>query len=87
MEVQADFLGIDTALKLVLVWHLFSQVGVYGESQFIILRVGHYLNTLFAQTVPFCKNIAYMIFLLFIIAKGLAMCRLGGVISAQIMLF
>ena len=87
MEVQANFLGIDTALKLVPVWNFFSQAGLYAESQFVILRVGHYLNTLFAQIVPFCKNIACMIFLLFIIAKGLAMCRLGGVINAQIVLF
>ena len=39
------------------------------------------LYTLFEKTVPFCIHIVCMIFLLVIIAKGLAMCRLGGVIS------
>ena len=39
MEIQADSLGIDAALKLIPVWHLFSQTGFYTESQFIILKV------------------------------------------------
>ena len=84
MEVQADSLGIDAALKLIPVWHLFFQTGLYTEPQFVILKVGHYLHMLFEQTVHFCTNISCMIFLLFIIAKGLAMSQLGGVISAQI---
>ena len=82
MEVQADFLGIDAALKLVPVWNLFSQTGLNTESQFVILKVGHYLHTLFEQTVHFFKSISGIVFLLFIIAKGLEMSRLGGVISA-----
>ena len=45
------------------------------------------IHTLFGKTVSFCKNIACMIFLLFIIAKGLAKWKLEGVISAQIVLF
>ena len=87
MEVQADFLGIDAALKLVLVCHLFSQAGLYTKSEFVILKVGHYLHTLFEQIVPFCKNISCMDFLLFIIAKGLVMSLLGRVISTQIVQF
>ena len=87
MEIQADFLGINAASKLVPVWNLFSQAGLYTESQFFILKVGHYLHILFEQTVHFCKNISNMIFILFIIAKGLVMSRLGGVISAQIVQF
>ena len=87
MEIQADLLGIVAALNLALVWHLFSQAGLYTESQFVILKVGHYLHILFEQTVHFCKNISYMTFLLFIVAKGLAMSRLRGVISTQIVQF
>ena len=87
MEVQVDFLGIIAALKLALVWHVFSQTGLYTESQFVILKVGHYLHILFEQTVHFCKNISCMIFFLYHFAKGLAMSRLGGVISTQIVQF
>ena len=87
MEIKADFLGINATLKLCPVWHLFSQASLYIESQFFILKVGHYLHMLFEQTVHFCKNIFCMIFLRFIIAKGLAMSRLGGVISTQIVQF
>ena len=87
MEIQADFLGIIAALKLAPVLHLFSQAGLYTESQFVILEVGHYLHILFEQTVHFCKNISSMIFLIFVVAKGLAMSRLGGVISTQIVQF
>ena len=46
MDVQDDFLGIDTALKLILVWHLVSTDDFYAKSQFVMLRVGHYLSTL-----------------------------------------
>ena len=87
MEVQADSLGIDVALKLIPVWHVFSQTGLYTESQFFILKVGHYLHILFEQTIHFCKNMSCMIFFLFRVAKGLEMSRLGGVISTQIVQF
>ena len=88
MEVQVDFLGMDTALKLVPVWHLFSQAGFYAESHFFHAQGRALLiHTLFEQIVLFCIHITCMIFLLSIIAKGLAMCRLGGVISIQIVLF
>ena len=73
MEVQADFLGIIAALKLASVWHVYSQTGLYTESQFFILKVGDYLHILFEQTVHFFKNISCLIFFLFRVAKGLAM--------------
>ena len=84
MEVQVDFLGIIAALKLAPVWHVFSKTSLYTESQFVILKVGHYFHILFEQTIHFCKNISYMIFFLYCVAKGLAMSRLRGVISTQI---
>ena len=87
MKVQADFLGIIVALKLAPVWHVFSQAGLYTESQFVILKVGHYLHILLEQTVHFCKSISCMIFFLFRVAKRLAMSRLEGVISTQIVKF
>ena len=87
MEVQADFLGIIATLKLAHVWHVFSQAGLYTESQFVILKVGHYLQILFEQVVHFCKNISCMMFFLFRVAKGLAMSRLRGVISTEIVQF
>ena len=51
VEIQSDSLGIDAALKLILVWHLFSQHGSYTESQFIILKVRHELHIPFEHTV------------------------------------
>ena len=87
MEVQVDFLRIIATLKPAPVWHVFSQTGLYTESQFVILKVRHYLYILFEQTVHFFKNMSYMIFFLFRVAKGLAMSRLGGVISTQIVKF
>ena len=87
MEVQVDFLGIIAALKPAPVWHVFSQTGLYTKSQFVILKVRHYLHILFEQTVHFCKNMSYMIFFFFRVAKGLAMSRLGRVISTQIVQF
>ena len=87
MEVRADFFGIIATLKLAPVWHVFSQDGLYTESQFVILKVGHYLHILFEQAVHFYKNISCMIFFLFRVAKGLVMSQLGGVISTQIVQF
>ena len=57
----------------------------------ILLRVRHYSFTTFLK-YNFCEHYfvivlyALSLFLSFI-AKGLAMCRLGGVISAQKVLF
>ena len=90
MEVQVDFLGKVAALKLVPVWHLFSQAGFYTVSQFVILKVGHYLHMLFEQTVHFCTNSPFLHkhtlhdLPSFESLLGLAMSRLGGVISTQI---
>ena len=84
MEILSDSLGIDVVLKLIPVWNLFSHHGSYTESQFIILKVRHELHTPFLQTVHFGKNIFCLIYLLVIIAKGLAISLLGGVISTQI---
>ena len=56
MEIQIDSLGIDAALKLILVWHLFFQTGFYTESQFVILKVRHKLHIPFEKTVHFWKK-------------------------------
>ena len=78
---------IDTPLKLGPVWHLFSQAGCCAGSQSFTLRVGHYLLIHFLK-IPFLLHELNLSALLsFVIAKGLAMCRLEGVISAQIVLF
>ena len=45
------------------------------------------IHILFENTVPFARAELACYFLLFVIAKGIAMCRLRGVISAQIVLF
>ena len=39
MEVQVDFLGVDVALKLVLIWHLFSYDGFRSGSKLFMLKV------------------------------------------------
>ena len=62
-------------------WFLYRVLIFHIEGKALLIR------TLLEQTIPFCIDIACMIFLLFIIAKGLAMCRLGGVIISQIVLF
>ena len=87
MEVQVEFLGIDVALKLVPIWQLFSHDGFCAESKFFILKVEPHLCTHFLNRPPFCKSIACMSFIIVSIAKGLAMCRLGGVISTQKVIF
>ena len=78
MEVQVDFLGIVVALKLVHIWKLFSHDGFCTESKFFILKVKPYLYTHFLNRLPFCKSITCIPFIIFGIAKGLAMCRFGG---------
>ena len=81
MEVEADFLGINTALNLSLYDTHSPKLVLCNVPSFHTEGTTSLLYTLFEKTIPFCIHIAYMIFLLFIIAKGLAMCRLGGVIS------
>ena len=56
-----------------------------------LLRVRHYSFTTFLK-YHFCKHYFVIVlfapsFFLYFIAKGLAMCRLGGVISAKKVLF
>ena len=73
MEVQVDFLGIDAALKLVPIWHLFSHDGFCTGSKLFILKVRPRLYTLFGQHTLFAKkNIACIPLIVFSIAKGLA---------------
>ena len=80
MEIQVDFLGTNVALKLVLIWHLCSHGGIRTGSKLFILKVK------FIRTHTFCKaQHAYLY--CFSIAKGLATCWLGDVISAQKVLF
>ena len=87
MEVQVDFLGTDVALKLVIIWYLFSHDGIRTWSKLFILKVKLICTHTFWTIYTFCKSSACIPLLFFSIAKGLAMCRLGGVISAQKMLF
>ena len=47
MEVQVDFLGIDTALKLVPIWNLCSHDGFCTRSKLFILKVKPHLYTQF----------------------------------------
>ena len=82
MEIQVDFLGSNVDLKLVLIWFLFSHVGLRKGCKLFILKVrpvcGPYILSVKSRHAShYC----------FSIAKGLAMCRLGGVISAQKVLF
>ena len=47
MEVQVDFLGIDTALKLVSIWNFCSHDGFCTRSKLFILKVKPHLYTQF----------------------------------------
>ena len=86
MEVQVDFLRTDVALKLVFIWQLFSHDGFCTESKLFLMKVKPYVYTLIEQYTLFVKaQHAYLGY--FSIAKGLATCRLGGVISTQKVLF
>ena len=87
MEVQVDFLGINDALKLVPIWHLFSHDGFCTESKFFILKVSLTCTLTFCIAYSFCKSIACIPLIVFSIAKGLATCWLGGVISTQKVIF
>ena len=55
MEVQVDFLRVDVALKLVLIWYLFCHDGFCTGSNLFILKVRPYLYTLFGQHILFAK--------------------------------
>ena len=80
MEIQVDFLESNVYQKLVIIWFLLSHVGFLTGCKLFILKV----IPIYRYT--FCK-ITTCIQLYFSIAKGLATCLLGGVISAQKVLF
>ena len=86
MEVQVNILGTDVALKLDLIWHLFSHDGICTESKFFILKVS-LTCTHFLDSLHFLQKHSMHTLIVFSIAKGLATCRLGGVISTQKVLF
>ena len=56
MEVQVDFFGIDVALKLVLIWYLFSHDGFCAGSILFILKVRPYLYTHFLDNIHFLQK-------------------------------
>ena len=87
MEVQIDFLGIDTALKLVPLWQLCSLDGFCIGSKLFILKVKPHLYTHFLDNIHFLQKHSMHPLIVFSIVKGLATCRLGGVISTQKVLF
>ena len=87
MEVQVDFLGTDVALKLVLIWHLFPHDGFCTGSKLFILKVRPTCTHTFLDNVHFLHKNSMHTLIVFSIAKGLAMSRLGGVISTQKVLF
>ena len=83
MEILVYFFGIDVALKLVLIWQLFSHDGFCTESKLFILKARLYLYTHFLNSIHFLQKHNMHTLIVFSIAKGLATCRLGGVISTQ----
>ena len=78
MEDQVDFLGIDTALKLVPIWHLCSLDGFCTGFKLFMLKVKPHLYTHFLDCIHFFQMHNMHTLIVFSIAKGLAMCRLGG---------
>ena len=86
MEIQVEFLGSDIDLKLVLIWFMFSHVGFRAGYQLFILKVMPICIYTF-WTINFLIKLLHACPYCFCIAKGLATCRLGGVISAQKVLF
>ena len=83
MEVQVDFFGIDFALKLVLIWYLFSHDVFCIGSKLFILKVRPYLYRHVLDNIYFLQKHSMHTLIVFSFAKGLATCRLGGVISTQ----
>ena len=81
MKIQVEFIGSDIDLKLVLIWFMFSHVDFQAGYQLFILKVMPICTYTFLNHKLFEKITACMS-LLFFIPKGLATCRLGGVISA-----
>ena len=87
MEIQVDYHGSDVDLKIVLIWFLLSHVGLQTWYQFFILKVVSICIYTFFLTINFLRKSLHACPYYFCIAKGLATCRLGGVISAQKVLF
>ena len=87
MESQVHFLESIVDLKLALIWFLFSHDGLLTGCKFFILKVMPIcIYTLFETAVLFVKSLHICPYC-FSIAKELATCRFGGVISAQKVLF
>ena len=87
MEIQVNFFGIDVALRLVLIWYLFSQDGICTGSKLFMLKVRRNRYTHLLDSIHFLQKHSMHTLVVFSIAKGLATCRLGGVISTQKALF
>ena len=87
MEIQVDFFGIDVALRIVLIWYLFSQDGICTGSKLFMLKVRRYWYTHLMDSIHFLQKHNMHTLIVFSIAKGLATCRLGGVISTQKAIF
>ena len=87
MEIQVDFFGIDVALRLVLIWYLSSKDGICTGSKLFMLKVRRYWYTHLLDNIHFLQKHNMHTLVVFRIAKGLATCRLGGVISTQKVLF
>ena len=68
MEVQVDFLGIDVALKLVLIWHLFSHDGFRTRSKLFILKVKP-ICTHFLDNIHFLEKHSMHTLIVFSIVK------------------
>ena len=66
------------------VWHAVSQTDLNAGLQPLTLKLEHYLYPHFLFMHTFCTHLHVLPFswLCVFIAKGLAMCRLGGVITA-----
>ena len=56
VEAQVDFLGIDTALKLVPIWHWCSHDGFCTGSKLFILKVWPHLYTHFLDNIHFLQT-------------------------------
>ena len=87
MEVQLDFFVIDFALKLLLICYFFSHDVFCTGSKLFILKVRPYLYRHFLDIIYFLQKHSMHTLIVFSFAKGLATCRLGGVISTQKVLF
>ena len=86
VEIQVENNGSDADLKLVLIWVLFSHVGFLTDCKFFILKVMFFCKYTF-RTINVLRKLLHACPYCFCNDKGLATCRLGGVISARKVLF